>query len=87
MKHVNNLISTRVLNKPFNNLQERKLDWFPRLRTAALNTDDQDSSAFEIKKLSSLLEDTKYDLKVVCGDLKHLERQVCVLWQTCKYAT
>lgn len=59
-----------------NCLKERKLDFFPRLRTAALNTDDQDSSAFEIKKLSCLLEDTKHDLKTVCGDLKHLERQV-----------
>ena len=57
-------------------LQERKLDWFPRLRTSSLDTVDSDSSAFEIKKLSSLLEDTKHDLKTVCTDIKALQRNV-----------
>lgn len=57
-------------------LRERKLEWFPRLRTSSLDTVDADSSAFEIKKLSTLLEDTKEDLKTVCTDMKALQRNV-----------
>jgi len=54
------------------------LDWFPRLRTSSLDTENSDSSAFEIKKLSSLLEDTKHDLKTVCSDLKSLNKHVSI---------
>jgi inositol 1,4,5-triphosphate receptor type 1 len=56
-------------------LKERKLEWFPRLRTSSLDTVDSDSSAFEIKKLSSLLEDTKEDLKIVYTDIKALKQR------------
>lgn len=56
--------------------QEKNLDWFPRLRTSSLDTIDSDTSTYEIKKLSSLLEDTKFDLKSVHSDLKNLQKEV-----------
>lgn len=53
------------------------MDWFPRLRTSSLeDTVDADASAYEIKKLSSLLDDTKKDLKMVVDGLKSLQKKV-----------
>jgi len=57
-------------------VKEKNLDWFPRLRTSSLDTVDSDTSTYEIKKLSSLLEETKQDMKSVSTDLKSMQKNV-----------
>ena len=51
--------------------QERKLDWFPRLRTSSLDTTGEDADTLD--KWSALFQEATAEINATCASLKALQ--------------
>ena len=59
-------------------LQEKKLDWFPRMRAMSLAVDNTDSEQNDVHGLRLLLETTNEAVEALSKQLVDLEEQVSV---------
>lgn len=59
-------------------LQDRNLDWFPRLRAKSLAADEGEGEQVELRSLQSQLESTQQLVKCLSQQLTELRDQVCV---------
>lgn len=57
-------------------LQDRNLDWFPRLRAKSLAADEGEGEQVELRSLQSQLESTQQLVKCLCQQLTDLRDQV-----------
>ena len=57
-------------------LQEKNLDWFPRMRAMSLAADDSEGEQNELRNLSVQLESTNSLVKTLSGQLAELKEQV-----------
>uniref|UniRef100_A0A803SWF9 Inositol 1,4,5-trisphosphate receptor n=1 Tax=Anolis carolinensis TaxID=28377 RepID=A0A803SWF9_ANOCA len=59
-------------------IQEKNLDWFPRMRAMSLVSNEGDNEQNEIRNLQERLESTMSLVKQLSGQLAELKEQVCV---------
>lgn len=57
-------------------LQDRNLDWFPRLRAKSLAADEGEGEQVELRSLQSQLESTQQLVKCLSQQLTELRDQV-----------
>lgn len=62
-------------------LQDRNLDWFPRLRAKSLAADEGEGEQVELRSLQSQLESTQQLVKCLSQQLTELRDQVIYVWQ------
>uniref|UniRef100_A0A803T9I3 Inositol 1,4,5-trisphosphate receptor n=1 Tax=Anolis carolinensis TaxID=28377 RepID=A0A803T9I3_ANOCA len=60
-------------------IQEKNLDWFPRMRAMSLVSNEGDNEQNEIRNLQERLESTMSLVKQLSGQLAELKEQVCKL--------
>ena len=60
-------------------LQDRNLDWFPRLRAKSLAADEGEGEQVELRSLQSQLETTQHLVKCLSQQLTELRDQVRLL--------
>jgi len=60
-------------------LQEKNLDWFPRMQAMSLSDSEGDSEQNELRTLHTQLQNTNQLIATLSSQLNELREQVCAL--------